>query len=244
MARIAPCPAMMGPLSMGGARECNGRQEEILRRQRTNDGGGPFVTLDCQTPFHGNEPRGNKSIRRICSTIGIYAVVSYSPSTSRRNSNRRIGSSLTCRPSSAALTRGRTGYWRRETSTRSTAPRTTIGWRCRPVTGRSRTGWTRSAWSSWGLGTRRAGGPALRRRACLPTAGTYRRTTQRASPQRRLSTAESEGDSGGSEPLVLSGLHEGLRHRRRRATGGLPRGSPWRRPGADGGSGPSGGRSA
>ena len=30
----------------------------------------------------------------------------------------------------------------------------------------------------------------------------------------RLPRPESEGDGGGSEPLVLSGLHEGLRHRR------------------------------
>ena len=40
----------------------------------------------------------------------------------------------------------------------------------------------------------------------------------------RLPRPESEGDSGGSEPLVLSGLHEGLRDRRWWwATGGLPR---------------------
>ena len=31
----------------------------------------------------------------------------------------------------------------------------------------------------------------------------------------RLPRPESEGDSGGSEPLVLSSLHEGLRDRRR-----------------------------
>ena len=69
------------------------------------------------------------------------------------------------------------------------------------------------------------------------------------SPKRRpakskrldLPRPESEGDSGGSEPLVLSGLHEGLRHRRRRATGSLSGRPPRRRPGADGGSGPSGG---
>ena len=50
---------------------------------------------------------------------------------------------------------------------------------------------------------------------------------------------QSEGGSGGSEPLVLSGLHEGLRHRRLWAAGGLPQRSRWRRAEADGR--PSGG---
>ena len=60
------------------------------------------------------------------------------------------------------------------------------------------------------------------------------RSAGRDSEEARLPRPEPEGDSGGSEPLVLSGLHEGLRRRRRWATGCLPRRSRWRRAEANG----------
>ena len=51
-----------------------------------------------------------------------------------------------------------------------------------------------------------------------------------------------KGIAGGLEPLVLSGLHEGLRRSKVIVQPeACPARPPWRRPGADGGSGPSGG---
>ena len=70
--------------------------------------------------------------------------------------------------------------------------------------------------------------------------GGERPETQAAKPKRLVYRVPNQkGIAEGSEPLVLSGLHEGLRYRREWAAGGLSGRPPWRAR-ANGG-GPGGG---
>ena len=63
-----------------------------------------------------------------------------------------------------------------------------------------------NGWRFWSIQGAEPKGQGRRREA---------RNAGRKAKEARLPRPEPEGDSGGSEPLVLSGLHEGLRHRRR-----------------------------